>query len=77
MLNVNYNGQQTASVEITGSFFSADYNQNGTVDAADYVLWRKNDSSQAGYDQWGAHFGQTTLSGWESVRMPLSPSLTR
>jgi hypothetical protein len=40
-----------------------DYNGDGTVDAADYVLWRKNDSSQAGYDLWRARFRQTTLSG--------------
>jgi hypothetical protein len=40
-----------------------DYNGDGTVDAADYVLWRKNDSRQAGYDLWRARFGQTTHSG--------------
>ena len=50
-----------------------DYNNNGTVDAADYVVWRKNlDTStslpndetpgmvtQEDYDVWRAHFGQT------------------
>jgi acid phosphatase len=49
-----------------------DYNQNGTVDAADYVVWRDtlgqsivlpNDStpgtvSQGDYEVWRAHFGQ-------------------
>ena len=78
MLNVNYNGQQTASVEITGSFFSADYNQNGTVDAADYVVWRKNDGTPDGYNTWRTHFGRTARQRRGSaVRMPLSPSLTR
>lgn len=36
-----------------------DYNGNGAVDAADYVYWRKNDGTQAGYDTWRAHFGQS------------------
>jgi hypothetical protein len=44
-----------------------DYNGNGTVDAADYVLWRKGDPAadsngdtiidQADYDFWRANFG--------------------
>ena len=29
------------------------------VDAADYVVWRNNDGTQAGYDLWRAHFGKT------------------
>jgi hypothetical protein len=40
-----------------------DYNQNGTVDAADYVMWRKNDGTQAGYDVWRANFGATAAVG--------------
>ena len=38
-----------------------DYNLNGIVDAADYVVWRKNDGTQAGYDRWRANFGATSL----------------
>jgi hypothetical protein len=44
-------------------FLTGDYNHNSTVDAADYVLWRKNDPTLAGYDTWRAHFGQTAGSG--------------
>jgi hypothetical protein len=33
------------------------------VDAADYVVWRKTDGAQEGYDVWRTHFGQTTGSG--------------
>jgi hypothetical protein len=40
-----------------------DYNMNGAVDAADYVVWRKTDGSQAGYDLWRANFGKTELVG--------------
>ncbi len=36
-----------------------DFNDNGTVDAADYVVWRKTDSTQNGYDTWRANFGRT------------------
>ncbi len=53
---------------------SGDYNNNGTVDAADYVLWRDNLNSsvtlpndttpgmvqQADYDVWRANFGRSS-----------------
>jgi hypothetical protein len=45
---------------------AGDYNKNGTVDAADYVVWRNGDSpddTQAGYDVWRSHFGQIAASG--------------
>jgi hypothetical protein len=38
---------------------SGDYNYDGTVDAADYVVWRDYDGTPAGYDLWRAHFGET------------------
>jgi hypothetical protein len=43
-----------------------DYNDNGVVDAADYVVWRNGDSpddSQAGYNLWKANFGSPPGSG--------------
>jgi MprA protease rhombosortase-interaction domain-containing protein len=44
-----------------------DYNDNGTVDAADYVLWRKDPSAfggdPAGYNTWRTNFGSTSGSG--------------
>jgi hypothetical protein len=54
-----------------------DYNNNGTVDAGDYVVWHKNDGTTtslpndpvggtigpAQYDNWRAHFGQPPGSG--------------
>jgi hypothetical protein len=36
---------------------AGDFNGNGIVDAADYVVWRKNDGTQGGYDAWRSHFG--------------------
>jgi len=43
-----------------------DFNANGFVDAADYVVWRKGLGTiykQTDYDVWRAHFGQTAGSG--------------
>jgi hypothetical protein len=43
-----------------------DFNGDGAVDAADYVVWRHGLGSpytQADYDIWKAHFGETTGSG--------------
>jgi hypothetical protein len=43
-----------------------DFNHNGTVDAADYVVWRKSLGTfytQSDYSVWRAHFGQALGSG--------------
>jgi probable HAF family extracellular repeat protein len=45
------------------SLISGDFNRDGTVDAADYVVWRKNDGSQLGFDKWRANFGTTLGNG--------------
>ena len=37
-----------------------DFNGDGSVDAADYVVWRENGGSQAEYDLWRANFGNTS-----------------
>lgn len=37
---------------------AGDYNGNGVVDAADYVVWRNTNGSQAAYDVWRANFGK-------------------
>ena len=38
-----------------------DFNEDGSVDASDYIVWRKTDGSQAGYDAWRADFGKTAV----------------
>ena len=43
------------------SSLTGDYNSNGVVDGADYVVWRNGgspDSSQAGYDAWRGNFAR-------------------
>jgi T5SS/PEP-CTERM-associated repeat protein len=63
------------SVDAVG--IPGDYNQNGTVDAADYAVWRKNQGTTnvlpndptggtigvAQYNNWRSHFGQAAGSG--------------
>jgi hypothetical protein len=48
------------------SVLAGDYNGNGVVDAADYVMWRDNPNAfggAAGYTTWKANFGNTLGSG--------------
>jgi len=40
------------------SQMAGDFNNNGAVDAADYLIWRRNDGSQEGYETWRANFGR-------------------
>ncbi len=44
---------------VSSDALSGDYNEDGTVDAADYVVWREHDRSQAGYSVWRNNFGRT------------------
>jgi hypothetical protein len=62
-----------------------DYNKNGSVDAADYVVWRDDPNrTQAQYGVWRANFGRTVGNGsgsgftapWQSnVPEPAAPCL--
>ncbi len=40
-----------------------DFNGDAAVDAADYVVWRKNGGSQADYNTWRSNFGRTAANG--------------
>jgi hypothetical protein len=40
-----------------------DYNHDGKVDAADYVVWRKTDGTPGGFSLWKANFGDTQGAG--------------
>ena len=53
-----------------------DFNNDGTVDAADYVVWRKNDGTQAGYDAWRANFGASLGPGSGSTLPSAEPLST-
>jgi hypothetical protein len=42
---------------------AGDFNFDNKVDAADYVVWRKNSGTQADYNLWRSNFGRTSGSG--------------
>jgi T5SS/PEP-CTERM-associated repeat protein len=53
-----------------------DFNEDGTIDAADYVVWRKGFGTiytQADYDVWREHFGQAMLPGSGSSAPAAAP----
>jgi hypothetical protein len=57
---------RTGFVQYVGTVptLQGDYNTDGVVDAADYVVWRKtNINGPAGYDTWRTNFGRTAGSG--------------
>jgi probable HAF family extracellular repeat protein len=72
---INDAGQITGQGLIDGEYHAylltpiqmpGDFNHDGTVDAADYVVWRKGilvATTQENYNLWRTHFGQTTGSG--------------
>jgi hypothetical protein len=47
-----------------------DFNTNGTVDAADYVVWRETLRDQPNYDLWKANFGRTGGIGSSQTVVP-------
>ncbi len=56
-----------------------DYNHNGIVDAADYVVWRNGlgtTYTQVDYDVWRSHFGQTAGSGAGAIASAAVPEPT-
>ena len=68
------NGEILQAIQSGPVGVAGDYNGNGTVDAADYVLWRNGGPlqneiatpgtvTQEDYDSWRARFGSTSGSG--------------
>jgi hypothetical protein len=52
-----------------------DYNQDGTVDAADYIVYRKSQGTMGTYATWRQHFGESSPGGSSVVPEPLTISL--
>jgi hypothetical protein len=55
---------------------AGDYNEDGQVDAADYVVWRNDIGTPAGYDMWRANFGMSALGSGASANSTTSASST-
>jgi GH35 family endo-1,4-beta-xylanase len=84
-ITVTYNGQEYVvpavlnddmSVVVSLPFsigLPGDHNGNGTVDAADYVAWRKGTiNGQQGYNDWRANFGRAAALGTGLAAVPES-----
>jgi T5SS/PEP-CTERM-associated repeat protein/autotransporter-associated beta strand protein len=50
-------------LRVTSIGLPGDYNNDGKVDAADYVVWRKVDGTSQGFNTWRANFGAMAGSG--------------
>jgi hypothetical protein len=49
---------------------SGDFNNDGSVDAADYVVWRKRGlvpTTPENYNTWRTNFGETTGGGGDGI----------
>jgi hypothetical protein len=61
LINGEYHAYLLTPIPISG-----DFNHDGSVNAADYVVWRKGLGTvyaQTEYNDWRSHFGQTAGSG--------------
>jgi len=61
---------------VTATGVPGDFTHNGTVDAADYVVWRKGlgtTYTQADFDTWRSHFGQSAGSGSSNSTLATVP----
>jgi serpin B len=59
----------------TPTLLDGDYNEDGIVDGADYVVWRNDDGTQAAYEAWRANFGRSMSAGSLSEAAVPEPSL--
>jgi hypothetical protein len=55
------------TVSVTAALADGDFNKDGTINAADYVAWRKIDGTQQGYDAWRTNFGELAGGGSPST----------
>jgi hypothetical protein len=60
---VNYDYFDANALLTVTLLMPGDFDRDGTVDAADYVVWRRIDGTQAGYDAWRTNFRRTAGSG--------------
>ncbi len=54
-------------LSVIAASLPGDFNGDGTVDTADFVMWRKNGGTQEEYNTWRANFGRTLGGGGSSA----------
>jgi probable HAF family extracellular repeat protein len=67
----NGNSEAFAAFIPSAPDLPGDFNFDGSVDAADYVVWRKTDSTPDGYNTWRSNFGRTSGSGLAASEGPI------
>jgi T5SS/PEP-CTERM-associated repeat protein len=60
---VNTPSGQSLRITVVPFSLPGDFNNDGSVDAADYVVWRKTGSPPADYITWRTNFGRTAGGG--------------
>ena len=58
--DVGFRVASTSEPDVVG-----DFNQDGVVDGADYVMWRNSNASQTGYNSWRTNFGKLARGGYQ------------
>jgi hypothetical protein len=61
--NLNWRLDYLPTIVRLSAVATGDFNDDGIVDAADYLLWRKNGGTAAEYSVWRASFGTTSPAG--------------
>jgi hypothetical protein len=54
-------GTYELTLELLEALIAGDFNKDSVVDAADFVMWRKNDGSPSAYALWSMNFGADAL----------------
>jgi hypothetical protein len=75
LAHITSNSASTSDPDIYGPFeviadpnpLPGDFNNDGTIDAADYVIWRKTGGSPGDYTTWRTNFGSTFAGGGSSA----------
>jgi T5SS/PEP-CTERM-associated repeat protein len=70
-----FNPRQIVLTNFESSSLAGDFNRDGSVDAADYVVWRRNPSGNTlvdttNYNTWRTNFGRTADQLAESTSVP-------
>jgi hypothetical protein len=70
---IGYEYDVTFDISPIGEGLDGDFNTDGSVDAADYVVWRKNPDgtyTEADYDMWLTNFGSTEVGAGSGAAVP-------
>jgi hypothetical protein len=64
--NVTY-GANSVMLSVTGLGLAGDFTGDGSVDTADYIVWRKTSGSLPEYNDWRSNFGRTNAGAGSST----------